>query len=105
MIDSRERLQLPLLARILRSYYRTNLRGATRATLLLARCAKSLQNVPIQIGDGPAIYVDLRMLSSHFWLIGTPFDHSPIEPDEQTVMRRFVRPRDTVVSIGASFDV
>lgn len=105
IIDSRERLQLPLLARILRSYYRTNLRGATRVTLLLAQWVKSLQNVPIQIADGPPIYVDLRMLDSHFWLIGTPFDHSPIERDEQTVMRRFVRPGDTVFDVGANYGV
>jgi len=103
MIESTERPQLPLLARILRGYYRTKWRGATRTTLLLARYAKSLQNVPIQIGDGPAIYVDLRMLNSHFWLIGTPFDHSPLELDEQTVMRRFVRLGDTVFDIGANF--
>jgi FkbM family methyltransferase len=105
MNETTERQQLPLLARILRGYYRTKWRGATRTTLLLARYAKSLQNVPIQIGDGPAIYVDLRMLNSHFWLIGTPFDHSPLELDEQTVMRRFVRQGDTVFDIGANFGV
>lgn len=48
MIESKERLELPLLARILRTYYRTNLRGRTRVTLLLARHCKSLQAVPIR---------------------------------------------------------
>jgi hypothetical protein len=105
MIESTERLQLPLLARILQGYYRTNLRGSTRTTLLLARYAKSLHAVPIRIADWPAVYVDLRLLNSHFWLIGTPFAHSPIEMDEQMVMRRFVREGDTVFDIGANFGV
>jgi len=95
----------PLLARILQAYYRTNLRGRTRATLLLARRVKSLQAVPIRIADWPPIYVDLRLLSAHFWFIGTPFAHSPIEIDEQIVMRRFVREGDTVFDIGANFGV
>lgn len=96
---------LPLLARILRFYYCTNLRGRTRATLLLARHVKALQAVPIRIAGWPAVYVDLRLLNSHFWLIGTPFAHSPIELDEQIVMRRFVREGDTVFDIGANFGV
>jgi len=100
-----ERPQLPLLARILRAYYRTNLRGCTRATLTLAKYVKSLQAVPIQIDDWPAIYVDLRLLNAHFWLLGTPFAHSPIELDEQIVMRRFVREGDVVFDIGANFGV
>jgi FkbM family methyltransferase len=97
--------ELPLLAKILRAYYRTNLRGRTRVTLLLARHVKSLQRVPIRIADWPPVYVDLRMLSSHFWLIGTPFADSPIERDEQEVMRRFVRAKDTVFDIGANLGV
>jgi FkbM family methyltransferase len=105
MIESKERPKLPLLARILRTYYRTNLRGRTRVTSLLARHCKSLQAVPIRIADWPAVYVDLRLLNAHFWLIGTPFAHSPIEPDEQIVMRKFVREGDTVFDIGANFGV
>jgi FkbM family methyltransferase len=100
-----KRPELPLLARILKAYYRTNLRGRTRLTLLLARRMKSLQAVPIRIADWPAVFVDLRLLNSHFWLIGTPFAHSPIELDEQIVMRRFVRAGDTVFDIGANIGV
>jgi FkbM family methyltransferase len=66
---------------------------------------KSLQSVPIHIDDWPAIYVDLRLLNSHYWLIGTPFAHSPIELDEQIVMRRFVTEGDTVFDIGANLGV
>jgi len=105
MVESTERPQLPLLARILQAYYRTNLRGRTGVTLLLARHAESLQAVPIRIADWPAVYVDLRLLDAHFWLIGTPFAHSPIETDEQIVMRKFVRKGDTVFDIGANFGV
>jgi FkbM family methyltransferase len=102
MIESTQPSELPLLARILRTYYRTKLRGRTRVTMLIARHAKSLQAVPIRIADHPDIYVDLRQLSSHFWLIGTPFEHSPLEMDEQSVMRRFVHVGDTVFDIGAN---
>lgn len=73
--------------------------------MLLARHVKSLQAIPIRIADCPAIYVDLRHLSSHFWLVGTPFAHSPLEIDEQIVMRRFVREGDTVFDIGANLGV
>jgi len=105
MIESTDRPQLPLVARILQVYYRTSLRGRTRATLLLARHLKSLHAVPIRIADWPAVYVDLRMLDSHFFLTGTPFAHSPVEMDEQVVMRRFVGESDTVFDIGANFGV
>jgi FkbM family methyltransferase len=72
---------------------------------MLARRVKSLQAVPIQIADWPAIYVDLRLMNSHFWLIGTPFADSPIELDEQIVMRRFISEGDTVFDIGANLGV
>jgi FkbM family methyltransferase len=104
-IESAQRPELPLLARILRAYYRTNLRGSTRTSLLFARLLKSLQAVPIRIADWPPVYVDLRLLNSHFWLIGTPFAQSPIEIDEQIVMRKFVHEGDTVFDIGANFGV
>ena len=92
----------PLLASLLRAYARTNLRGGTRLTLLLARHLKSLQRVPIQVADWPPIYMDMRSLSAHSWLLGTPFDRSPLEVNEQAVMRRFVRPGDVVLDIGAN---
>ena len=105
MIESTKRSKLPFLAGILQAYYRTNLRGRTRVPLLLARHWKSLQAVPIQIADWPPVFVDLRLLNSHFWLIGTPFADSPIEKDEQLVMRRFVREATVVFDIGANFGV
>jgi FkbM family methyltransferase len=101
-IESAQRPELPLPARILRAYYRTKLRGRTRVTMLAARHLESLQAVPIRIADHPLLYVDLRDLSAHFWLIGTPFAHAPLEMDEQSVMRRFVREGDVVFDIGAN---
>jgi FkbM family methyltransferase len=71
-------------------------------TMLIARHVKSLQAVPVRIADHPIFYVDLRILSSHFWLIGTPFAHSPLEMDEQRVMRRFVSEDDVVFDVGAN---
>jgi len=97
--------ELSLPARILRAYYRTNLRGGTRLTLMLARRLKSLQEVPIQIAGWPPIYVDLRLMNSHYWFLGTPFADSPIELDEQLVMRRFVSEGDVVFDIGANLGV
>jgi len=97
--------ELSLPARILRAYYRTNLRGWTRLTFILARRLKSLQEVPIQIADWPPVYADLRLMNSHYWFLGTPFANSPIEIDEQMVMRRFVAEGDIVFDIGANLGV
>ena len=72
---------------------------------MLARRLKSLQEVPIQIADWPPIYVDLRLMNSHYWFLGTPFASSPIEIDEQMVMRRFVAEGDVVFDIGANLGV
>ncbi len=105
MIEPSQLRKLPLLARILRAFYHKPLRGRTRVTLLLARYVRSLQAVPIRIAGVADVYVDLRHLSSHFWLAGTPFTHSPLEMDEQLVMRRFVRGGDTVFDIGANIGV
>jgi FkbM family methyltransferase len=71
-------------------------------TRLLARHLKSLQAVPIRIGDWPPIYMDLRSSNAHFWLSGTPFKSSPHEVDEQTVMRRFVRRGSVAFDVGAN---
>ena len=91
-----------LLAKILRAYHRTNLRGKTLLTLLLARRVKSLQVVSIQIADWPTIYMDMRYLNAHPWFANTPFESSPFEVNEQAVMRRFVKPGDVVFDIGSN---
>lgn len=72
---------------------------------MLARHLKSLQAVPIQIADWPPVYADLRLMNSHYWFLGTPFENSPIEIDEQMVMRRFVSEGDVVFDIGANLGV
>src|SRR6185503_6750143 len=59
----------PLLASLLRAFARTDLRGGTRLTLLLARHLKSLQRVPIQVADWPPIYMDVRSLGAHTVLL------------------------------------
>jgi len=102
MQDPGSHTRLSLLAKILRAYNRSGLRGQTRVTMLLARKVKSLQAVPITIADWPPVYMDLRSFNSLFWLHGTPFKSSPREVDEQAVMRRFVRPGDVVFDIGAN---
>ncbi len=93
---------LPLLARILRAYLRSSLRGQTRLTFLLARKLKSLQAVPITIADWSPVYMDLRFPASHDWLKGSPWLSSPREVKEQAVMRRFIKSGDTVFDIGAN---
>jgi FkbM family methyltransferase len=72
---------------------------------MLARRLKSLQAVPIQIAGWPPVYADLRLMNSHYWFLGTPFEKSPIEIDEQMVMRRFVSEGDVVFDIGANLGV
>ena len=102
MIKSSECASLPFVAKALRAYLRTSLRGQTRLTFLLAGRVKSLQAVPIRIADLPPLYVDLRQGRAHDLLKGSPYDASPWEVDEQTAMRRFVREGDVVYDIGAN---
>ena len=95
-------IELPLLARLLRAYLRTSLRGRTRLTRILAGKFQSLRAVPVILKDRSPIYVDLRFDMSHFWLGGSPWATSPFELDEQAVMRRVVRPGETAFDIGAN---
>jgi FkbM family methyltransferase len=91
-----------MLGGFLRAYHRTSLRGKTLLTLFLARRFKSLQAVPIRIADWPPVYMDMRYQNSHEWFVGTPFESSPHEVNEQAVMRRFVNAGDIVFDIGAN---
>lgn len=101
MSRARSGKALTPIASFLRACNRTPLRGRTRLTLLLARWLKQLQAVPIEI-DGTTVFMDLRMLPSHFWLIGTPFGTSPYEVAEQEIMRTLVMPGDIAFDIGAN---
>ena len=92
---------LKLLAKLLRLYVRSRARGSTRCAFALAHRIKALQAVPITVNGGQRIYVDLRDGLSHALLAGSPWESIPWEIDEQTVMRRLVRPGDVVLDIGA----
>jgi FkbM family methyltransferase len=98
--------KLPLLARALRWYLRSNVRGQTRIapklTNLAARYRADLQIVPIQIEDWAPVYMDLRQPNAVAWLRGSPWESSPREDEEQAVMRCIVRPGDVVFDIGAN---
>ena len=96
------RVRPPLAARLLRAYLRTNLRGRTRLTSALAQRLRSLQAVPIEIGDLPPVYMDLRLGDSRLWLKGSPWESSPREVGEQAAMRKVVRAGDVVFDIGAN---
>jgi FkbM family methyltransferase len=93
---------MPLVSRVLRAYLRTDLRGGTRLTLLLARKIRQLQFVPITVADCAPLYVDLRKGHGADLLKGTPWPAAPWETDEQEVMRRVVRPGDVAFDVGAN---
>ncbi len=92
----------PLLARLLRRYLQSSLRGRTRLTALATRHLSSLWSVPIRIQDHPPLYVDLRSPYAQHLLAGDPWSAAPREQAEQDVMRRVVRPGDTAIDIGAN---
>ena len=98
--------KLPLLARALRWYLRSDVRGQTRIapklTNVAARYRANLQVVPIQIEDWAPVYMDLREPTAVSWLKGSPWESSPREEEEQAVMRRLVRPGQVVFDIGAN---
>ena len=102
MTRQEQEAPMPLLAKVLRTYLRTSIRGKTRLTFFLAQKVKSLQAVPITIKDRPPVYVDLRFGSSHDWLKGSPWLTSPVEAAEQAVICRLVKRGDTVFDIGAN---
>jgi len=63
----------------------------------------SLQEVPIGIGDGQIVYLDMQDAMCRDVLRNSPYVSHPWEPDEQAVIRRLVRPGDVVFDIGAHF--
>lgn len=95
-------MNAPLINRAVRTYLRSRLRGRTRLTLLLARHSRALQCVPIQFDGRPTVYMDLRMPGSHAWFVGSPWQESPREVDEQHVMQRVVRRGDVAYDVGAN---
>jgi FkbM family methyltransferase len=94
--------QPPLMAQMARSLLRSNLKGRHRLTAWLAQWLQPLQAVPIAIADWSPIYIDLRFISTHQWLMGHPWRSCPREEDEQAVMRQLVRRSDVVFDIGAN---
>jgi FkbM family methyltransferase len=69
--------------------------------MIAARYCSTLQAVPIVVENCAPFYVDLRMPGAAEWLAGSPWRHSPQERVERDLMRRLVRPGDTVYDIGA----
>src|SRR5829696_1262293 len=92
---------ISLFARFLRGYLRSNLRGQTRLTLLFARYFRSLQFVPITVGDCKPFYIDLSK-GRHELLVGAPWEETPWEQSEQHVMKNTVLKGDVVFDVGAN---
>jgi FkbM family methyltransferase len=97
-----KRVQLPLTAKLLRLWLRSGIRGANRASRMLAQRMVLLRAVPIEIADWPPVYMDLRDWGAQDWLRDSPWPACPREPEEQDIMRRFVRNGDVVYDIGAN---
>lgn len=91
-----------LLARAVRWYLRSGLRGRTRLTGFATRILKPLWCVPIRIEGCAPVYVDLRTGHAQYLLQGEPWARAPREEAEQDVMRRVVSQGDVVLDIGAN---
>src|SRR5215213_3633484 len=85
---------------MVRSLLRSGIKGRTRLTLFLAGRMRSLQSIPVRIEHGGIVYADLRVSSSHRLLMDRDW-----ESDEQSVMRRFIEPGNTVFDIGAHIGI
>lgn len=81
---------------------RRNVRGQNRLVAVLSNRLKSLQSVPIEFGDRPPVYVDLRHGQGWIWLKGSPWPTSPEEEDEQALIRKLIKPTDVVYDVGAN---
>lgn len=97
-----KRATLSPLAKALRTYLQTDLRGKTRLTFLLARNLRSLQAVPVTIADRAPLYVDLRRGSAHDLLRGSPWQSAPWETHEQDVISHVVTNGEVAFDIGAN---
>jgi FkbM family methyltransferase len=91
-----------ILAKALRWYLRSSLRGRTRLTAVATRYLTPLWSVPIRIKDCAPVYVDLRSSHAQYLLQGEPWSRAPREQGEQDVMRRVVSRGDVVLDIGAN---
>jgi FkbM family methyltransferase len=94
--------KLNLLARSVRLFARSRLRGSTRLTYVLAKRFGSLQHVPLDIPGWVPVYVDLRLSNAHFMLMESPYKGLWRELDEVEIMHRFVRAGDVAFDIGAN---
>jgi FkbM family methyltransferase len=90
------------LARSVRLYLRSRLRGSTRLTYLLAQRFRSLQQVPVDIPGWAPVYVDLRLANAHYMLMESPYNGLWRELDEVEIMHRFVHAGDVAFDIGAN---
>jgi FkbM family methyltransferase len=102
MAHSSSNSNLPPLAKFVRLYLRSGLRGASWLTYSLARKFRTLQQVPIDLPGWKPVYIDLRMGNSHLLLMESPYTGLWRELDEVSVMQRFVRRGDVVFDIGAN---
>src|SRR3954451_6408428 len=93
-INHAQPARVPLIARLMRAYMNSNVKGQTRIapglTAFIARFMPSMHAVPIQIADWPPVYMDLRVNGGAWWLRWSPTESSWREPDEQDIMRAFV---------------
>ncbi len=94
------------LARIfqqcVRWFLRSGIRGRGRLVSLLARTARPLQCVPVQIRSCQDVFVDLRYASSQGLFVGSPWETSPAESGERVLMAHIVRESERVFDIGAN---
>lgn len=93
---------LPPLARLLRAYLRTPLRGRTRLTSLVAERVPALQRLPIGSDARYPVFIDLRDPGDHELLRDAPHSLDTWEPTTHEVMRHFIRPGDVVLDVGAN---
>ena len=69
----------------------------------LAQRIRLLQHVPVNIGSGQTLFLDLRDGMCRDVLRDSPYVDHPWEPDEQQVIRRFVRAGDVALDVGSHF--